>query len=334
MVCNIRRWAVLVVSLPLLLPNLVVAAGDDTSATTNQHRLEAMSDAEKTEFLRKKRRFDELTSEEQARLRSLYAQLQADPNRDRLIGVLQRFGEWLKTLPPGERAQLLSLPPAERVARIKEIQNSREERRFNMMVDGRLGKSDLKAILKWVGEYVRRHKDKILALIPTSFRPSEDALREMSDASKQRMLGFVLLRNSSSFTLSPDDTAQLRSTISHDAQEFLDKLEGDENRTRVLWSWIRAALFSRMRPPVSPEALREFFLEKLEPEKREYLEGLPRDQMLRELQDLYWREASRGQRRWRPGGPGGPGGPGKRPGPGGPGGRSGFGPPRSERGKR
>ncbi len=288
----------LIVTMLVLTSCKSVQAGDE-SVEQNLQRLEKMTDAEKTEFLQKKRRFDELTPQEKQRLRELYARLQKDPDRERLMKILRRYSEWLKTLPPGERAQLLSLPAEQRIEKIKEIQRTRETQRFNMMVDGRLKRNDRRAILKWVDQYVREHYTELLAKLPKSFRARAKGWQQMNEQRRQHMLGFVMLRYSSSISLTPEDEKQLRAVISREAQEFLDKLKSDEERRRVLWTWIRAALFSRVRPPVGAEELRKFFLERLDPAKREYLESLPRDQMLRELQNLYWREASHNQRRRR-----------------------------------
>ena len=313
MACNVHVGLVASLGLLLVLPGGRAVRADDPSLARNEQRLEQMSDAEKSEFLRKKHRFDELTVDEKEHLRRLYSQFQADPDHDRLLAVLRRYANWLKTLPPGERAQLLSLPADQRVRKIKEIQQTREAQRFRMMVDGRLGREDMRSILKWVDQYTRDHRDAILANLPNKFHPSKD----MSPNRLTRFLGFILLRYSKTFDLSAEDEKQLRGTISRDAQQFLDKLDSEDERSRVLRTWIRAALFSRMRPPIDPESLRKFALNRLKPAQREYLESLPRDQMLRELQNLYWSEVSHGpnwRRRGRPGpgfGPLRPGG--KRP---------------------
>ena len=175
-----------------------------------------MSDAEKTAFLSKKRRFDDLPKEEQERLRRLYTDLQADPDHRRLFEVLRRYGEWLKTLPPGERAKLLSLPTDQRVQEIKEIQRTREAQRFKMMVDGRLGRDDMRAILQWIDQYTQAHEAELLADVPKGFRHLDDSNSDQ----KKRALGFMLLRNSALTSLAPEDEKKLLSMISRDANSF------------------------------------------------------------------------------------------------------------------
>lgn len=300
MACSMRAVSLLTLGFAVLLPGSRLLRADDNSLTQNSARLEHMSDAEKTAFLSKKRRFDDLPKEEQERLRRLYTDLRADPDHRRLFEVLRRYGEWLKTLPPGERAKLLSLPTDQRVQEIKEIQRTREAQRFKMMVDGRLGRDDMGAILQWIDQYTQAHEAELLADVPKGFRHLDDSNSDQ----KKRALGFMLLRKSALTSLAPEDEKKLLSMISRDAQQFLAKLDSDEERSSVLRTWIRAALFSRMRPPVNADVLRKFFLERLDPAQREYLESLPRDQMLRELQNRYWSEASGGPRHRRPGRPG------------------------------
>jgi len=124
-----------------------VASADVASAaeeTMHERRaqLEQMTDAEKTRLLQKKRRFDELSSQEQDRLRQLYQDLSADPQCERLRGVLERYSEWLKTLTPVERAEIAKLSAEQRLARVRKLIDAQDARRFRMMFQGQLSPGD------------------------------------------------------------------------------------------------------------------------------------------------------------------------------------------------
>ncbi len=123
-----------------------------------------------------------------------------------------------------------------------------------------------------------------------------------------------------------EDRSRLSESLSREARDLLTKASDDEERDRILDSWIRAATFSRMWRQPSSEEL-EKFAKKLTPEQREHLESLPRERMFEELRKMYYRDRfpdrGRGSGFRRPGrGPGGgpPGGPGQPGGSGGPGG--------------
>ena len=75
-----------------------------------------MSDAERTALLQKKRRFDDLSAEEQTRLRQIHEECRPTAPQE-LQQVLERYYDWLRTLTPLERAEVLSLPADKRLKR-------------------------------------------------------------------------------------------------------------------------------------------------------------------------------------------------------------------------
>ncbi len=128
----------LLVAITLVLLPLGRGAGparaDDETLAQRRERLEQMSDVEKTRLLQKKRRFDELSEQDQDRLRMLQQELSADPQCSHLRGVLERYSDWLKTLTPVEQAELAKLPPEQRLAHIKQLVSDQDAKRFHMMV--------------------------------------------------------------------------------------------------------------------------------------------------------------------------------------------------------
>ena len=85
-------------------------AAAESAGTAHAQKLEQMSDAEKTALLQKKRRFDELSSAEQTRLRQIHDELAQDPHQTELQRVLERYHDWLRTLTPPERAEVHQPP--------------------------------------------------------------------------------------------------------------------------------------------------------------------------------------------------------------------------------
>ncbi len=159
------------------LPLRVVGA--DESLSQRRARLEKMSDAEKTRLLRQKRRFDELTPEEQQHYRKLHESLVQDQHYDQLRGTLQRYVDWLGTLAPVERAKLSKLPADQRLARIKELVDAQATERFRQMVSKVIKSKELlspqylEVICAWTDKFLLGHVAEILATIPDNRHTAE-----------------------------------------------------------------------------------------------------------------------------------------------------------------
>ncbi|HEV3137664.1 MAG TPA: hypothetical protein VGZ26_07160, partial [Pirellulales bacterium] len=125
----------------------VGSASDDLAGRRLQ--IEHMTPAEQQDLLRRQERFSTLPLEEQQRLRSLQASLDADPHARQLEQVLKHYHEWLKTLSPGQRAELADLGPADRVARIKRIRQQQEFARQQARRAELLSTKDVQEIVRW-----------------------------------------------------------------------------------------------------------------------------------------------------------------------------------------
>ena len=109
---------------------LGAAAPSVSDWAARRARVESLAPADRQQLARQQERFDSLTPEEQQQLRQFHDDLEADPNHERLRKVLGSYYNWLKTLGPGQRAELLDLPPAERVERIKKLRAEQTSRDF------------------------------------------------------------------------------------------------------------------------------------------------------------------------------------------------------------
>jgi len=285
-----------------------ISAGE--SIADRKTRLAAMSAVEKEQLRQNKIRFDKLAPQEQSRLRRLDAQLNSDPQGDRLREVMLRYSEWLRALPSSQRNALLRLPPQERVDQIRQLLERQEKQRFQDMFAARLQPSDQKVLLDWVSGLVGRSEDKLRQQLLPGDR---QRLNRVEDINRRRAMMILMYRWRAAkdvpvFELlkpTPLEINQLAERLSATARETLADARNDDERNQLIQNWVRAALESRMRPQVSKEVLQRFSQEQLTAEQREYLESLPRERLQFELQRMYFEHRLKSSR---------PGPPFRRPG--------------------
>src|SRR5437773_7743026 len=147
-------WCV-IANISLLCGQAGPAAGaddsySDKSYAQNAARLEKMTADQKDDLRRKKLRFDGLSSDEQQKLRDLHASITSDASAKELLETVKSYNRWLATLDSSERSTLLDIKdPQQRIARIKELMQQQEERRFRDYA-GNLPEEDRSAIYKWL----------------------------------------------------------------------------------------------------------------------------------------------------------------------------------------
>jgi hypothetical protein len=137
-----------------LFPTVLLLAGnllasDDPMAAARQ-RLSAMSAAEKQELEGKQARFHGLSESEQQRVRQVHQDLSEAEDGEKLKQIMHRYSKWLRSLPSGQRAELVSLPPESRLERIKTLLREQEEGRMRWFVMRELTADDLALIVRWM----------------------------------------------------------------------------------------------------------------------------------------------------------------------------------------
>ena len=256
-----------------------------------REQLENLSSAEKEELQRKREQFDRLSPEEQDRMRQLHDSIESHPDVDQLQSVVEQYSAWLKTLSTSQRIDLLSLPPDERLARIREIKRRSEIDRFGRFTTRKLSMNDVREIFAWLDdELISGDQERMLAGLDASERES------LSKVDRRRrnfqMLKMVLEKDEN--IPSPAQINKLVNKLSQEAQREFRAQETDADKRKLARSWIQAATASRMRPPkISPDELERYFREDLKPEEREELERMPRDRMQFELSRMYFRDQMR-----------------------------------------
>jgi hypothetical protein len=322
-----QAWRIAVLTVPFIGPlahSRSIAADDYTA---NAARLQQMSAEEKEELSRKRLRFEELSPAEQERLRKLYGSIKADANADELLGTVTRYNRWLATLESAERSTLLDIKdPEQRIARMKELMQQQEERRFKQYF-ANLPSEDRATIYKWLADFVVKRADDIVKRLPLPVRQRLDEAGDDEDRRRELLFG-TWQRFRRDFNLpgpGPDDYAALFERFTPETQKTIESAaanaltaEPEDQRTperqkilerQRMEDIVRTAIYSRFFRQISQEELLRFYnAMKTDDPRRRLLEGKEGEELRRELQRLYNYEQM--------GGRGGPG----------PGGR-GFGPP-------
>jgi len=300
----------LVAALILVLLVCSPAPADDTLLDNRRARIDTMSVVEKERLRRNYDRFLELDEAERQELRDLHNQIATGSESERLSSVMRLYHQWLQSLTAGERLPLLRLPAEQRIQAIKKLIERQERDRFQSLVQMKLSIEDREAITDWLAalafERLPTREQIRLRAINQPFRRRG----EIMSAFRFRSNGMSELRFLERLKPTDEDRKALINRLSAAAQKTIADAKDDDEKKRMVQSWVNAAIYSRRgnRPRVAPEALDEF-LANLDAVERDYLNNLPPHRKREELGQLYMRNRFR-----RPGEQRGP--------------RGSFGPPR------
>jgi hypothetical protein len=257
--------------------------------------IEELSGPEREALAAKRRRFEELPAEKQSALRQLHAELFSTEDGVFFHASLTRYHDWLKSLPAGQRADLMKVSMTERLEKANEwIQQQQRRGEFATAVEW--VKGDGAGFRRWWNDYLRRHGAEIAKQLPPrdnsdrERRPAENrAFRE--GARPEFVRRIVRSQAMGTFQLpvpTHEEFLALREELSQDALERLDKESSEwtdqfQRVARVAF----LGMASQRAPLVTPDALQQFYLEELTPSQRERLDRLPADRMHFELRQFY-----------------------------------------------
>jgi len=296
---------------------------EDTPAE-RRARIDSLTAAQKQELWENEERFLKMEPAERERLRQLSRQVETDPEGPELRRVMQRYYDWLKTLPPYQRAELQGLSPEDRIRRIQAIladqsrksgrggvwgEFARREWRTGEFPGGpkrtpsRLDPADLEGLFTWLDGYVKGHTKQILEKIPPAHRDRvEKELAQRTDpVRRQELIGWIWLwwqldSRGKLPSLSDQEVAELLSKLSPATRKKLESLPATAQRRAVsgLFSSFMlhqdAARHADVRlPSASEETLAQFFERELKPEERERLLTLSGEEMQQALWRMYLR---------------------------------------------
>lgn len=308
---HMLRAAAVVVAVVMLT---AVDGLSDQQLSERQARIASLDESARQELARKFERFQTLSPEEQSRLRALQAEITADPNSARLMQVLSRYHEWLKTISTAQRAQLAELTPHDRVEAIEDIRRSQRDAQLLEP----LTRDDMRAVRRWIDELVQEHRGELEANIPDRYRDWYQ--RQTDPSTKQMALVFRLFGRSrgdsseNESKVTEQDIERLTSKLSESAKAELAKDASLEAHRRVVRGWVFASLRrssawqrERRGNALVGEELLRFLQSDVPPAERERLLKLPREEMLQQLRRMYFERGGgppRGSFDQRPGPPG------------------------------
>jgi hypothetical protein len=264
-----------------------------------QEKLDSLSPEARHELLQKKQRFEQLKEAERARMRDLHASIHQSPDCKRLMGTLERYHQWLMTLTPLQRDELVSLPADKRIDRIKQIQKEQQKQRFRDLTS-KLPPEDFDAIIQWLETFIESHPEEIADQMMEPFKTRYRSLPDEEQKQKRRMLAFTVIAPRRSDAQPSEQFETLIPQLSGLAQKELHSVKDAAQKEQILRDWLRAAVMIKLAPQVTDEQLREFF-QGLSVVERERLEALPPEQMRLALRGLYFQR--RFHQEWRLGGP-------------------------------
>jgi hypothetical protein len=293
-----RASVVLTAALGLFGPQ--ASPADDLALRRQQ--IANMSLSEQQQLLRSQQRFNELSAADQERMRTLHADLKADPNQARLQQVLERYHEWLKTLSPEQRAELEGLAAEARIKRIRELMTRQREehnRRRPRFGGPSLPKEDQQAIYSWFSDLVWQHRREILAEIPEARR---EQVERLDEAMQRKALLFTAVQRGRAdrFLIEPADYERLLTELTPETRDKLARAPSPQQKKRLARDWISQAIMARMgsysmrraMASISGDELQTTF-ESLPEAERQRLMRMPRDQMQEELKHLLMQRESR-----------------------------------------
>jgi hypothetical protein len=225
-----------------------------------------------------------------------------------------RYHEWLSGLRSSQRADLLSLPPDERITRIQQIVREQEHRKFAELLEKELPANDLTSISKWLEELwdkvskkIEANEKEIRASLGSEHRAFLEQISDVQQRRRIMTMGMLLGRFDSTesslkgLLFMQEELPRLREQLSARGQGLFDQAEGTTEQMALVRQWIRAASMSRRKalPRVSDETLEAFRRGelatesnpefKLKPEDQERLEHLSGERLKQQLKWYYYR---------------------------------------------
>jgi hypothetical protein len=280
------------------------------SLAARERRVRAMSAADQEELQRAEERFADLDAAERQRLWKLHDDLQQAPDAAGLRSVLHRYHEWLKTLSAFARAELVELEPAGRIPwiqrRLEEEQAHRAARPPNS--------KDMDKLLHWMAEYAASHESQLLASLSEAERKELAGLSPRMRARRAFWQAWQHWQAAEPGKLPPmlsdKDLAALRTRLSPEVRKRLEALPSDRQ-----WQLVIRWLAQSMQHPIAlrglhgpltgadDKRLADFFEKDLTDQERDWLLGLPGEEMQQQLQRLFFQRQFRNRTR-APGRPG------------------------------
>ncbi|MCA9175715.1 MAG: hypothetical protein KDB14_14620, partial [Planctomycetales bacterium] len=264
-----------------------------------RRQVESLGAEELYELKRKWQRLEHLPYPDQQRVRQLHQGLEKAEDRAELATTLERYTDWLRSLPSARRAELLSQPAD---LRLDEIRSALEEQTtISVTANTALEERDFSVLKRWLNAYALKHKDELLQNMHADMR------RRYDNATGQRqniLLAGALARDpQGTRRITDEELSALTTLLSPAAQQTLQRAP---DRRQTLANWLRASTNFAFPPRAAMPTtiqLRSFYQTSVTDEQRKELESLSPEESKAMLLRLY-RDAQAANR--MRGGPRGP----------------------------
>jgi hypothetical protein len=315
----LKRWLLAGICFVMMPVVFARAATAEENVTAPRAEIERMSPTEKEQLRRRHERFLNMTSEQRQRLHDLHTAIEVHAESAELRQVMRRYYQWLKTLEPMQREELLQLEPSKRLERVKQLLREQETRiarglgfrdsgqtgwaRRTLQGEGfqtwtELDPRDRRAVHAWVA-----------SLSPENLPPSlREQFQQAEDPHERRRILVSLFfrrpwdRSEPLPPLANGALADLRAQLSADARRILEQRD-DKDQLRLVASWVRLTVMFEFvgrrgglgfgLPAVSDAELAEFLEKKIDASTRDRLLAMPPDEMANQLRRLYLLEHAR-----------------------------------------
>lgn len=273
-----------------LVTNITQIGRSDSndSGTIESKEVRALSDEDKAKLQRRRKRFEDLTAAEQQRIRTLHATIESRDDRDALVAVINRYGEFLKSLSSSEKKELLDLPREERLDKIRAIKAHKEKQRLMESLSDNVKIADVESFVKWLDEIATRTVKSDLKKDPNR-RYARDAMRDQRSRIRWFFFRNMKSRKSNAFhEATSEDIQNLRASLGEYLQALYAKTTTLDQKRELTHSLFEAILFNRIRPQFEAKELERFAREKLDERARRELKDLKGDAYARRLEDFAW----------------------------------------------
>ncbi len=246
-------------------------------------KLVSMLDPTDRELVRQRQmQFDKLDEKQKQSLREIHKRLCGADSKE-LYQTLHTYSSWLATLPDGERATLLELPPAERIAQIK----ARQQHVTNTPFD------DIRVVVGWLQRYVEAHEPELLRQLPREAGERMENRPASRERARMFLLFWELAKRADSIEFpasSPDEIATLVGDLSDRAHQELSKAVDFSNPAAVPRQLLTVAsqnLKRRVRGFDQARLTSFYESDELTAEQRSRLDRLPPEEAKMQLLHLF-----------------------------------------------
>ena len=275
-------------------------AASDESPAMRRQQVEAMN-ADQREYLFRNEQVLRDRPNELQRIRELHADIERDPDRDKLMATMNRYCKWFEEQPQWWRGELQRKTTKDAIKEIK------RQLTIQKIVGNeiRLDEKNRQAVVHWMDKYVSEHEhepnfiEAALSLWPRGGRgpggqrsaqprdgASPNGIYSALPAEKKHSVLRELVLRGWQFGNPPihpadSELASLRASLSPEIRSRLEAKKPDE-QTRIVAGWLRKTASSER-----DEGLADYFEKTLTPQQQDHLMSLPGDEIDRELGQLY-----------------------------------------------